>query len=220
MLRAVLRRKPPSPAEGPSRTAPGCGAPSAPSRRRLFLRARRCRACSCHFFLWNRSQTSHSSWDRWWHRSRGCKHGKHNQGARGKTGLCFHSHEAAWLPNVSPSSSEFKTQVRSPHHSGALGTQRPALWAWPGPCSSAHHATCPVAPYLGGSEGRRPPQDLLPGHRQLQVLRLLLALPEDTFPLSRYGNCQVGWLHSAEVLHVWCSKARGALGSLGRAHLQ
>lgn len=170
MLRAVLRRKPPSPVEGPSRMAPGCGAPSAPSRRCLFLRARRCRACSCHFFLWNRSQTSHSSWDRWWHRSRGCKHGKHNQGARGKTGLCFHGYEAAWLPNVSPSSSELKTQVRSPQHSGGVGDTAPAVWAWPGPYSSAHHATCPAAPYLGGSEGRRPPQDLLPGHRQLQVL--------------------------------------------------
>ena len=84
MLRAVLRKKPPSPEEGPSRMAPGLGAPSAPSRCRLFLWARRCWACSRHFFLWNWSQTSHSSWDR----SRG--DGKQNW-ARSKTETSFHS---------------------------------------------------------------------------------------------------------------------------------
>lgn len=70
MLRAVLCRKPPSPEAGLLRMAPGCSTPSA-SRRRFFLRARRCRACNCHFFLWNPSQTSHSSWDRWWGGSSG-----------------------------------------------------------------------------------------------------------------------------------------------------
>ncbi|KAK2507907.1 hypothetical protein MC885_010388 [Smutsia gigantea] len=63
MLRAVLRRKPPSPVVGPSRGAPCHGTPFVVSRRCLFLRTSRWRACNCHFFLWKRSQTSHSSWD-------------------------------------------------------------------------------------------------------------------------------------------------------------
>lgn len=63
MLWAVFRRKPPSPVVGPSRGAPCRGAHFVVSKRCLFLRTSRWRACNCHFFLWKRSQTSHSSWD-------------------------------------------------------------------------------------------------------------------------------------------------------------
>lgn len=121
MLRAVLRRKLPSPVVGLSRTAPGRGLPSATSTRRLFLRASRCRACSCHFFLWNRSQTSHSSWDRWRTRSGGAARSKQNPPSSATTSHGFQARVSLLKTgHLFLAPSEVKTRPGAPRLLGRL----------------------------------------------------------------------------------------------------
>lgn len=121
MLRAVLRRKLPSPVVGLSRTAPGRGPPSATSTRCLFLRASRCRACSCHFFLWNRSQTSHSSWDRRRTRSGGAARSKQNPPSSATTSHGFQARVSLLKTgHLFPAPSEVNTRPGAPRLLGRL----------------------------------------------------------------------------------------------------
>lgn len=143
-----------------------------------------------------------------------------------KTGTPFHGNETAQLPStlgISPTFSGSRPISGSLHCSvDPVGDSTPPYgpdWRLPPlPTSQSRH---PEASYLGGSKGWRLPQDLLPGgHRQPQVLGILLAVPEDPLPLCSNGDGCVGWLHKAKVFHVGSAQALRAVWSLGHAHLQ